>query len=279
MLVINSIKDIKIALNPLKLKEKTLGLVPTMGALHEGHISLIRNSCELNDITICSIFINPTQFNNPEDFEKYPSTIDDDLKLLELNGCDIVFIPSVDELYANKSFLKFDFGKLEVGMEGANRPGHFNGVGLIISKLFNIINPDTAFFGQKDFQQLAIIKQLVKDLSYNVKIHSCPTLRENNGLAMSSRNKRLSTDELIEASKIFKSLQLVKKLIEEGNAIGDIKNEIELFFSNSSIKLEYIEIVDEVSLIPIQTNSKQKGLAVCIAAFLGNVRLIDNIIL
>ena len=278
MLVIDNIKDIRKVLNSYKLKNKSIGLIPTMGALHDGHISLVEKSNEINDISVCSIFINPTQFNKIEDFDNYPSTIKNDIKVLKESDCDIIFLPSINEVYSEKSVLKFDFGTLENGMEGTNRPGHFNGVGLVVSKLFNIIEPNSAFFGQKDFQQLAVIKQLVIDLSFDIDIHSCETYREESGLAMSSRNKRLNEEELKEAAKIHQSLKLAEKLIKGKEKI-DVKNEIVKFFDHTSISLEYFEIADKKTLQPINDYSNPEQIVICIAAFLGNVRLIDNIIL
>jgi len=279
MKIINSIIKLKSELLPLK--NSTIGFVPTMGALHDGHLSLIEKSKKENDFTICSIFVNPTQFNNKEDFEKYPNTINEDTKLLEKQNCDFLFLPSSKEIYSSKSILKFDFGNLENTMEGRFRPGHFSGVALIVSKLFNIVNPTKAYFGQKDFQQLAIIKQLVIDLSFDVEVISCPTIREKNGLAMSSRNERLSKHEKHESSIIHNSLQLAKtKLLSlKKTDIIDIKAEIELQFENSNLQLEYLEIVSSTSLEPILTNENLNNTTICIAAFCGNVRLIDNITL
>ena len=195
-----------------KNKGKSIGFVPTMGALHEGHMALIKNAQSLCDIVICSIFVNPKQFNKESDLVNYPNTLErDTLNLKEVN-CDIVFIPSVEEIYPkNRIDKQFDFGALATEMEGEHRPGHFNGVALVIDRFFEIINPTYAFFGEKDFQQLAIIKALVEKLNSSIKIIGCPTVRETSGLAMSSRNERLIEDEKEEASAIFKALSFVAK--------------------------------------------------------------------
>lgn len=273
MKIINSITDLRTELFNIN---STIGFVPTMGALHNGHLSLIDKSKSENELTICSIFVNKEQFNNSEDFNKYPINTDVDIKLLEKNGCDILFLPTSDEIYSEKPIIKFDFGHLETTMEGAFRPGHFSGVALIVSKLFNIVNPNKAYFGQKDFQQLAIIKQLVKDLSFNIDIVSCPTIREQNGLAMSSRNLRLSKSEQGEAALIYKSLEMTKDLLIK-KPISEIKSELKNIFNNSNIDLEYLEIVDSNTLISINEYNIENETTICIAAHLGNVRLIDNI--
>jgi len=279
MKIISSIKELKIQIYLLKKKGKSIGFVPTMGALHSGHISLIKKSNEINDITICSIFINPTQFDSIEDFEKYPSTLNDDIAKLKGEECDIVFSPNSSEMFISDSVLIFNFGNLETVMEGAHRLGHFNGVALIVSKLFNLVKPDTAFFGQKDYQQLAIIKQLVIDLSFDIEIYSCPTFREKSGLAMSSRNKRLSENELKEAPKIYQSLKLAEELISQKESISNVKARIESFYKNSKLELVYFEISDAKTLQSIEEKVLNQKIVICVAAFLGKVRLIDNIIL
>lgn len=281
MIILKTVEEVKKTTELLKKEGKIIGFVATMGALHEGHLALVRQSVKDNNITFCSIYVNPTQFNNPEDFDNYPNTIENDKYLLKNVDCNYLFLPDFKEMYPNASILKFNFGALETDMEGKHRPGHFNGVALIISKFFNIIQPDNAYFGQKDLQQLAIIKQLTKDLSFPVSIHSCPTLRESNGLAMSSRNQRLSEKDRKKASKIYESLILTKKIIEKNNSINhqSILKEVTSLLQSTSIKLEYLEIVDTNTLQPVNKLSENNKIAICIAAFLGNVRLIDNIIL
>ena len=186
---------------------KTIGFVPTMGALHQGHLSLIKASQDQSDITICSIFVNPIQFNKKEDLEGYPRHTEEDLEMLKSVNCEVVFVPSIEEMYPSAHQKQFDFGKLGEVMEGEHRPGHFNGVAIVIERFFNIIHPQFAFFGEKDFQQLAIIKELAKQLNSSTKIMGCPIFREENGVAMSSRNERLSNEERAQAKVIFESLR------------------------------------------------------------------------
>jgi pantoate--beta-alanine ligase len=258
---------------------KTIGFVPTMGALHEGHISLLKSAYSENDIAVCSIFVNPTQFNNAADLEKYPRTLEADTALLLAAGCSAAFAPSVQEMYPEPAAMTFDFGSLETVMEGASRPGHFNGVGLVVSKLFNIVQPDKAYFGQKDLQQVAVIKRLVSDLSFQLELVICPTVREDSGLAMSSRNQRLDNQQRKIAANIYRIISEAKESLLEGHTPDAVKavafgefNKIDAF------TLDYFEIVDIKTL---QTISKMNppGLnAICIAAFLGPVRLIDNIV-
>ena len=249
-----------------------------MGALHEGHFSLIEKARNENDICVVSIFVNPTQFNNSKDFDNYPSTLEGDIEKLKSLKCDFVFVPDKDEMYLSKPILNFDFGKLENSMEGANRPGHFNGVGLVVSKLFNIISPSRAYFGQKDFQQFAIISQLVKDLSFNVELVCCPTLREDDGLAMSSRNLRLTKEQRIIAPIVYATLLKTKELLRTETverSINLAKKEMSL---NDDFRMEYLEVVDYSTLEPLTVMNESK-IAICIASFLGEIRLIDNIIL
>ncbi len=260
-------------------KGKTIGFVPTMGALHNGHISLIERSKGENDITVCSIFVNPTQFNNPADLLKYPRPIEHDKQMLEKALCDILFLPEDNEMYPSPGFTKISFGSVEDVMEGKYRKGHFSGVGIILSKLFHIIQPDNAYFGQKDLQQCAVVKVLVKDLFFNVNIITCPTLREADGLAMSSRNKRLSPEQRQAAPVLYQTLEGAKKDLFQGKKIEKIKSEVEHFFKlRNDMNLEYFEIVDNTTLLPIQNPRDHKEIAICIATYFGEVRLIDNII-
>ena len=250
-----------------------------MGALHKGHLELVKRSLEENDLSVCSIFVNPTQFNNPDDLLKYPRTLEEDCKRLAEIGCDVVFAPSANEMYSSKPTLKFDFGPLEHIMEGKFRPGHFNGVGIIVAKLFNIIKPSNAYFGQKDIQQVAVIKTLVKDLNFDLKIIVCETVREKEGLAMSSRNVRLSEDAKFIAPKIYESLILAKKLLQNGVNAENTKIEIINFYENiPQIDLEYFEITDYNSLENISFQNPEGETAVVVAAFLEGVRLIDNLV-
>lgn len=253
---------------------KTIGLVPTMGALHSGHISLIETARKENDIIVCSVFVNPIQFNNKEDLEKYPRDIERDRKLLEENGCDVLFCPLAEEVYPEEAKESFSFGKLEEVMEGAQRPGHFNGVAIIVSRLFDWVRPHKAYFGEKDYQQLAIIKDMVSQLNSPVEIVACPIVREEDGLAISSRNVRLSEKAREIAPRIH---QILKKSSSMKNdvSISQIKsfvvNEFKLV---KDFELEYFEIVDDKTLQPI-IKKGDNGVVGCIAVWLDGVRLID----
>lgn len=276
MLLFNNIKDTQ---NYLKSQNKTIGFVPTMGALHAGHISLIEQSKAENELTVCSIFVNPTQFNNPEDLKKYPRTLEKDCEILEKAGCDVVFAPSVEEMYPTMPAMKFDFGNLETVMEGKFRPGHFNGVGIVVSKLFHIVKPQKAYFGMKDIQQVAVIRRMVADLSFDLEIIPCPTLREPDGLAMSSRNTRLSPEARSIAPQVYKGLNIGKEMLLKTNNINTAKEAVNQHFKQfSEFDLEYFEIADFDTLEPIETYNPNKKVALCIAIFLDGVRLIDNIV-
>lgn len=256
---------------------KSIGFVPTMGALHNGHLSLIDASQKKCDLTVCSIFVNPTQFNKKEDLEKYPRNVEQDLRLLEQQRCDVVFLPTVEEMYDDYTFKEFDFGALGNVMEGEHRPGHFNGVANVIQRFFEIINPTYAFFGEKDFQQLAIVKALVNQLDSPTKIIGCPILREKTGLAMSSRNERLSKEERDEAKIIFELLSNIKLNYSRGSV-----EEMKTYFANNLAKsnkfqLEYFDIADGNTLQPLSDWSQSDYCVAFTAVNMGNVRLIDNI--
>jgi len=258
--------------------DKIIGYVPTMGALHEGHLELIRAAKSQCDLTVVSIFVNPTQFNNSSDFENYPNTLAADLEKLRQEKVDVVFTPSVAEVYPEPAEIHFSFGKLETTLEGAFRPGHFNGVGLVVSKLFNLIRPHSAFFGQKDLQQVGIITRLVKDLSFPVQLVTVPTKRENDGLAMSSRNLRLDPASRTEATILFKSLNHAKKELIEGKAWFEIQQETHRNFEKSKLaKLEYFELIDPRNFEVQKEFDSNVPMAICVAAYLREIRLIDNI--
>jgi pantoate--beta-alanine ligase len=270
--------DLRKFLSQQKNKANTVGFVPTMGALHKGHISLIDEARKENDLTVASIFVNPLQFNNPRDLELYPRTIEHDLKMLEQAGCELVFLPSVEDIYRDKPLLKMSFGSLEEVMEGRHRPGHFNGVGIIVSKLFHYVLPDRAYFGQKDLQQFAIIRQMVRDLSFPVSLKCCPIIREEDGLAMSSRNVRLSPEKRAVAPRIYQSLKIAEDSLRSG--VEEARNAA-LSFLNSypDIQPEYFEICDAETLQPIKDVKEHGSIVICIAAYLDGVRLIDNILI
>ena len=280
MLIFTKITELQAFLAQTNGKKQTVGFVPTMGALHLGHISLIKASKKECDITICSIYVNPTQFNDKNDLERYPKTPEKDLELLSNIACDVVFVPTTEEMYSSKEERIFDFGYLDKILEGSHRPGHFNGVALIISKFFDIVKPYKAFFGSKDYQQVMIVKALVKQLHYDVEIKSCPILREEDGLAMSSRNALLNPDER-KAAKIFPWLMdEVKALKEKGADINEIKNMVEVSLKKNSIyKLDYLAICDAASLKELNSFNEAQSYVVLIACFVGKIRLIDNIIL
>jgi pantoate--beta-alanine ligase len=258
---------------------RTIGFVPTMGALHEGHLQLMRRAKEENDLLACSIFVNPIQFNNPEDLEKYPRTLEEDKKKLSEVGCDILFSPSVDEMYPEEVTRRYDFGALDKVMEGKFRPGHFNGVAVVVDKLFRIVKPHTAYFGEKDFQQLAIIRKMTEMEGHDIAIVPCPIAREEDGLAMSSRNARLSNSEREKAPFIYKMLLHTKELsLTQGPA--EVQKIItDLFEKQAGFRLEYFEIADTSNLQTVRSWNEASGIIACVAAFLGPVRLIDNLIL
>jgi len=258
-----------------KVLGKTIGFVPTMGALHAGHIALVAAAIEQCDIVVASIFVNPFQFNNPVDMKNYPRTFESDKQMLEKFGCDVVFYPSVEEMYPDKEVEQYDFGPLEKVMEGASRPGHFNGVAVIVKRLFDLVQPDKAFFGKKDFQQLAIIKALVKQTGGSIRIVGLDTVREKDGLAMSSRNTRLSALEREKAVEISRVLNFVKQN-KNAFAPSQLENEAIRRLSQD-FQVEYIQIVDGHSLQTITDWSQSDYPVVCAAAFLGDVRLIDNL--
>lgn len=264
-------------LNSLK-KDYSIGLAPTMGALHQGHLDLISQAKKETDIVVVSIFVNPTQFNNPEDFEKYPVTLESDLDKLRDAKVDFVFIPNVETMYPSLPQISLDFGELEHVLEGAFRPGHFNGVGLIVSKLFHIIKPHKAFFGQKDLQQVAIIKRLTNELSFGVSIVTVPIRREPDGLAMSSRNVRLSEEDRTRSLILYSGLSKAKQELLEGKKWFEVQLQIQQDFENTtSIELEYFELVNPDSFEKISDFNPNQKSSICVAAYIGGVRLIDNL--
>jgi len=279
MHLFHSIVEIRSYLRLQRQQGKSIGFVPTMGALHEGHLSLIAASKAQNNLTVCSIFVNPIQFNNPDDLARYPRTLDADCALLSPSGCDVVFAPSAEEMYPEKSTLKFDFGDLERVMEGQFRTGHFNGVGIVVAKLFNIVQPDCTYFGQKDLQQVAVVRRMMIDLGFQIELHPCPTLREADGLAMSSRNRNLTEDERAIASHVFAGLTLGKSLLLSGQKPSKVKEAVTVHFAKEpAFSLEYFEIVNAHTLQIIDKNQPTSQTALCIAACLGKVRLIDNVV-
>lgn len=277
MKVFNFIVDIQRFVEEKHNAGLKVGFVPTMGALHEGHLSLINRAKNDNDIVVSSVFVNPIQFNNPTDLEKYPRTPELDIEKLKNAGCDAVFMPSVEEMYPEKVEDHYDFCDLERVMEGACRPGHFNGVAIVVRKLFEIVNPDKAYFGEKDFQQLAIIKKMVGNLNMGLEIVPCPIIRENDGLAMSSRNVRLNETERAIAPKIFATL---KDAVSKQNSMSPAEMREYALAKYAEIKefdVEYVEITDEINLQSINNWNECEHARIFVALQLGPVRLIDNV--
>ena len=275
MLVVETIKKLKQELE--KYNSKNIGFVPTMGALHNGHISLVKRSVEENDVTVVSVFVNPTQFNDKADLERYPRTEEADKKLLEAAGCDIVFMPQVEEMYPEEDTRVFNFGCIETVMEGKYRPGHFNGVAQIVSKLFYAVEPTRSYFGEKDFQQVAIIRDMVRQLNLPVEIIACPIIREESGLARSSRNELLSAEERKKAALISQVLSKSVNFAKE-MSVEEVKNWVcEQFTHDEVFKMDYYDIVDGNSLQSVSSWEDSDYIVGCIAIYCGKIRLIDNI--
>jgi pantoate--beta-alanine ligase len=277
MHVIKTISELKKELSSFRQSGANIGFVPTMGALHKGHLSLMKACVVTNDISVASIYINPTQFNDKNDLQNYPRDLDHDCEMLRETGCNLVFAPPDQEMYPEPDERNFDFGTMGRVMEGKHRPGHFNGVAQIVTRLFDLVEPDTAYFGQKDFQQLAIIRKLVNDLNYAITIVACPTIRESDGLAMSSRNTLLSEKARKSAPLIYQTLRQVKEQF-----INRTVSEIEEFVQNninksSDLELEYFQIVDKTTLQAIYKIQPDTAAVACIAVYAGKIRLIDNV--
>lgn len=278
MKIIQSKADLKDYLQKERNNNKTIGFVPTMGALHAGHMSLVDICVSQNDVCVVSIFVNPTQFNDPRDLETYPRTLEEDTLLLEKAGCNYVFAPTVEEMYPEPDTRVFDFGRISEVMEGAHRPGHFNGVAQVVSKLFDIVEPDNAYFGEKDFQQIAVIRAMVKQLHLPVKIHACPILRESDGLAMSSRNVRLTPALRQKAPLIARTLKESTKFVPRNNVREVIGYVVDTLNKEPELRVEYYEIVDGNSLEALSDWNDSDYIVGCITVFCGDVRLIDNIL-
>lgn len=278
MELFNTVYQLQNALKPLRNEGKTIGFVPTMGALHAGHLSLVKQCLTDNDVCVVSVFVNPTQFNNKEDLEKYPRNIEADALYLKEAGVDFVFAPSEKEIYPESDTRQFDFGQIDKVMEGLHRPGHFNGVAQVVSRLFDIVKPDKAYFGEKDFQQLAVIRAMVKQLNLAVQIVPMPIVREPSGLAMSSRNERLTERQKEIAVNISKTLFKSKEWMELITVGETIEKVTETINSYEDLDVEYFEIVDGDSLQSVQDWKQSDYIVGCIAVFCGDVRLIDNIV-
>ena len=277
MKVIHTIEDLQAGLSVLKAQGKKVGLVPTMGALHAGHASLVKRSVNENDVTVVSVFVNPTQFNDKNDLVKYPRTLEADCKLLEDCGATLVFAPSVEEMYPEPDTRQFGYAPLDTVMEGAFRPGHFNGVCQIVSKLFDAVKPHRAYFGEKDFQQLAMIREMVRQMKFDLEIVGCPIVREEDGLALSSRNARLSSDERENALNISRTL-FKSRTFAATHSVSETQKMVEdAIAAAPGLRLEYFEIVDGNTLQKIGDWNETSYAVGCITVFCGEVRLIDNI--
>ncbi len=277
MIVYRTKEDLTRHLTLVRREKNSIGLVPTMGALHLGHISLVEKAKSENDVVVVTIFVNPTQFNDPGDLESYPRTLDRDLDMLQKQDVDLVFVPSIKEMYPENDKRIFDLDPLDKVMEGKHRKGHFNGVAQIVSKLFLLTHPHRAYFGQKDFQQLTIIRRLTEILNLDIHIVPCPIIREKDGLAMSSRNERLTREERKLAPYIYETLTLAREK-KEKLSVSELKDwVINRFLPVSELALEYFEIVEDKALKPINDWNKGLNKVACVAVQLGSVRLIDNL--
>lgn len=277
MTIIETVHSLRDVLQGKRDTGITVGFVPTMGALHEGHATLVKQCVRENDVTVVSVFVNPTQFNNPDDLRLYPRTPEEDWQLLESIGTDIVFAPSVEEMYPEPDSRQFNFGEMGQVMEGAFRPGHFNGVAQVVSKLFEYVQPHIAYFGEKDFQQLAIVKKMVQQLALPVKVVGVTTVRESSGLALSSRNQRLSEEEKKNASSIYRILSESVFLMSQKSP-NEVSSWVKEAINNvPGLRVEYFVIADAYSLQPISNWKEADEVIGCTAVYCGDVRLIDNI--
>ena len=278
MKIFNKREAIHHYLDDLRSAGKSIGFVPTMGALHAGHLSLIEASRMKTDVVVCSIFVNPTQFNDKKDLENYPRPIEEDLKKLRAFKCDVLFLPEVDEMYNSSEFWKIELGNLDKILEGKIRPGHYQGVTQIVKKLFDTVQPDYAFFGQKDYQQIMVITHMVKKLKIRVKLVICPIIREDDGLAMSSRNVYLLPGERIQALALYKSLTLAQELFKT-ESLNQIKKKVNAFLESCpGIEIEYFEIFNARTFEPV-TSKRAATMIALVAARIGKIRIIDNMYL
>ena len=279
MIIFKTVSQLDAFVKKIKAAEKKIGFVPTMGALHLGHISLVKTCKKENDLAVCSIFVNPTQFNNVVDYEKYPVTIETDLDKLEDAGCDVVFLPSLEEVYPKgKELPVYELGYVETVLEGKFRPGHYQGVCRVVDRLLMVVKPVTLYLGQKDYQQCMVIKKLIDLNGFNIATHVEKTVREHDGLAMSSRNARLNDKERKQAGKIFETLSFIKNSVKRGR-LESIKVQATTFLSGHGFKVDYVEIADATSLEILQHWNGTTTAVALVAAYLNEVRLIDNFIL
>ena len=279
MIVIHHTNDLRAILATHRATKKTIGFVPTMGALHDGHLSLIHMAKRQNDLVVCSIFVNPTQFNDKDDLNKYPRPIDNDIQLLEDIRCDILFNPSVNEVYPTSlENIQIDLQGLDHVMEGASRPGHFHGVVQVVHRLLDLVQPTHLYMGQKDFQQFCIIRHMIQSLNLSVHLHMCPIIREQDGLAMSSRNIRLSPTGRRQSSFLFKSLTLLKEQVKT-NSLSVSINKAKDLLKKQNLDVEYLEVVDAHSLEPVKDFDHPNPIVACLVVRIDGVRLLDNMII
>jgi len=282
MILFKKAADLRNYRDAQQKQSRKIGFIPTMGALHEGHISLVAASKKECTLTVCSIFVNPAQFNDPKDFQKYPINLENDIYKLETSGCDILFLPSVEEIYPDGFGDKpgYDIGYLETILEGKYRPGHFQGVCLVMHRLLEIVNPDRMYLGQKDYQQSMIISKLIELLGMerSIELVISPTQREANGLAMSSRNLRLKEDERKKAAAIYESLSMIKKMLQKDN-MQELKRKAQEILEKNEFKVDYVEIADAKNLEPVNKWDGKQKLVALVAAYMNEVRLIDNMLL
>ena len=279
MHIFTAVRPLKAYLKHHRSAQASVGFIPTMGALHQGHLSLVEASKMENTITVCSIYVNPTQFNNLADLEIYPRTLDKDTQMLQHANCDAVFCPDNAEMYSGVSQLKFDFGPLDKILEGEFRPEHFSAVALVVSKLFNIVQPDRAYLGQKDFQQVRVISRLIEELKFDVKLICAPILRESDGLAMSSRNMLLNTDERRRSVCLFDSLKQTCEGLLRGESFSGLKEKVIERCIQNNVKVEYFALADTKNFTLLQKVKEPDQTILLIAAYVGEVRLIDNMLL
>ncbi|MGI4867164.1 MAG: pantoate--beta-alanine ligase [Janthinobacterium lividum] len=279
MLIFTTAAELRAHVEAARRAGRRIGLIPTMGALHEGHLQLVRAAAQTCDEVIASVFVNPTQFNNPDDLRLYPRLPEQDAAALAPAGCTALFMPTVAEVYPQPTVLHFDFGPLERVMEGAHRPGHFNGVATVVSKLFHLAQPHVAYFGQKDFQQVAIVRQLIADLSFDLELVVYRTVRETDGLAMSSRNARLTPEARAVAPLIYQVLQQAAAQVRAGVPPAQVQQQaLALLAQEPQFTPEYVEVADAQSLQPLTSYAAGRAVVLCVAAHLAGVRLIDNVV-
>lgn len=277
--VINHIAALKVSLKSARLTQQKIALVPTMGALHKGHVSLVKKAQKLADIVVCSIFVNPTQFTDPKDLEKYPRPLEHDIRMLEEAGCDFVFMPSVTEMYPGPEDWQIDLGAAEFLLEGEFRKGHYQGVTQIVKKLFDTVNPDLAFFGQKDYQQVLMIKNMINELHLPVEVVTCPIIREEDGLAMSSRNIHLTSNERVQALALSKALFYIRDHFKHQEIPELLLQAEKIIMDTAGVELDYLTIVNGDTLLPLVNRDTAAEIVALVAAKVGQTRLIDNIIL